>query len=150
MTKIKFLATAAFALLAFALFAQPAQAQQPRYLHALSNLRMARAWLKAVQQPEFAERRHGAYDEINHAIDEIKKACRDDGKNDTWTPPPMGGGNLMEPYNSAYRLLGEARDDVAAGVDLPQSVGQQMKALKHIDMARDNVGEIIRKAHGQP
>jgi hypothetical protein len=150
MTRFKFLASAALAVLSLAIFAQPAQAQQPQYLHALSNLRMARAWLKAMDgNPSFSDRRHETIEEINHAIDEIKKACRDDGKNDSWTPPPQSPAR-PDPYITAYHLLIDAHNNVSAGVDQPQSMGQQAKALHHIDQARDNVHEIVDRAHGRP
>jgi hypothetical protein len=44
----------------------------------------------------------------------------------------------------------DAHSNVSSGVDLPQSVGQQMKALNHIDKARDNVQQIVDRAHGRP
>jgi hypothetical protein len=134
---VKTLATAVFGLSAFLLFAlgTPAQAQRPHYLHALSNLREARALLQSDSRPGFGSERDRAIGEIDRAIDEVREAVRDEGRNPHRTPPPAGG-DPNRPLRSALALLDEARQDIASGTDETGHVGLQMRALRHIDEAR--------------
>jgi hypothetical protein len=148
---LKSLTLAATALLTLMILAPstPAQAQGPRYLHALSNLRMARAWIQSDGRPQFSDIRKHAVHEIDKAIDEVKKAARDDGKYTNWTPPPSSGGNPATPITSALTLLDEAHGDVGAGQDAPENMGLQVRALQHIDAARQDLQEIRRIVAGQ-
>ncbi len=130
------LAASVLSILLLLTASTPTGAQTPRYLHALSNLRMARAWLQADGRPQYAAERHRAIDEIDRAIGEIKHAARDDGKNLNFQPPPSSGGNPSAPLHSAMKLLDEARQDIADTPDQPGNVGLQVRALQHIDGAR--------------
>jgi len=134
----KIFAAAAIGLSAFLLFAlgTQAQAQRPRYLHALSNLREARELLQTDRRPGFIGARDRAIGEIDRAIDEVKAAVRDEGRNPHFTPPPAGG-DPNRPLHSALNLLDVAREDVAFGTDETGHVGLQMRALRHIDEARE-------------
>ena len=137
MRSLKSLTVAAFALLTF-LFLAPAiqaHAQFPAYLHALSDLRSARAYLEYDTRPAWAGHRQHAIDQINKAIDDIKVAARDDGKNPWHTPPPQSGGSEGWPIHSAVKLLREARGDVDHGHDLPENHGLQERSIDHIDHA---------------
>jgi len=147
----KSLAAAAFALLTFAFLmpATPAHAQSPAYLHALSDLRQARGWLESDSRPAMAAERRHAIEEINHAIDEVKKAATDDGKNDHFTPPPQSAGNPSAPLHSALTLLDEAHGDIARGHDRPENLDLQARALQHIDEARHSVDHAIRISEGR-
>jgi len=137
MRSLKSLTAAAFALLTF-LFLAPAiqaHAQFPAYLHALSDLRSARAFLEYDTRPAWAGHRQHAIDQINKAIDDIKVAARDDGKNPWHTPPPQSGGNPGWPIHSAVKLLREARRDVDHGEDAPENAGLRIRSVEHIDKA---------------
>ena len=137
MRSMKSLAVAAFGLLTF-LFLTPAiqaHAQLPAYLHAISDLRTARAYLEMDTRPAQAGARDYAIKEINHAIDEMKRAAVDDGKNIWHTPPPQSGGNPGWPIRSAVRLLREARRDVDHGEDTPENAGLRIRSVEHIDKA---------------
>lgn len=137
MRSLKSLTVAAFALLTF-LFLAPAtqaHAQLPAYLHALSDLRSARAYLEYDTRPAWAGHRQHAIDQINKAIDDIKVAARDDGKNPWHTPPPQSGGSEGWPIHSAVKLLREARGDVDHGHDLPENSGLRERSIEHIDHA---------------
>jgi len=128
---------AGFALLTLFLLvpATPASAQGPKYLHALSDLRSARAYLQMDTRPDLANPVDHAIKEIDKAINEMKKAAERDGK-DIWvTPPPQSGGNPAAPFHNAIRLLREARADVETGVDLPENNGLREWSIKHIDDA---------------
>jgi len=129
--------SAAFALLTFLALAPatPAHAQAPAYLHALSDLRAAREYLKLDTRPSAAGACYHATDEINKAIGEMKRAARDDGKNPDITPPPQSAGNPGWPIHSAEKLLREARRDVDHGRDLPENMGLRERSIEHIDKA---------------
>jgi len=145
MRVFKSLTALVFALMALLLLAPatPAHAKEPAYLHALSDLRTARAWIESDHRHEFGDERHHATDEIDHAIDEVKKAARDDGKDTHFTPPPQSGGDPWTPLRSARKLLDEAHRDIADGVDRPENRGLQDRALRHIDEAHHTLDMLI-------
>jgi hypothetical protein len=134
----KQLTAAVFGLSAFLLLAlgTPAQAQRPHYLHALSDLREARELLQMDNRPGFTGARDHAIEEIERAMHEVAAAVRDEGRNPHHTPPPQSGGDPNRPLRSALRLLNEAHGDVASGTDETGHQGLQMRALHHIDEAR--------------
>jgi hypothetical protein len=137
MRSFKSLTVAAFALLTF-LFLAPAiqaHAQFPAYLHAISDLRSARAYLQMDTRPQQQAARDIAIREINRAIDDMKRAAVEDNKNPWRTPPPQSGGNPNWPIHSAVKLLREARHDVESGRDAPENVGLQVHSIEHIDRA---------------
>lgn len=127
----------AFSLMAVLLLVPAAltHAQEPAYLHALSDLRTAREYLKMDTRSFSAGARDIAIQEITRAIDEMKKAARDDGKNPAFTPPPQGEGNPNRPIQSAATLLIEARRDVDHGRDRPENAGLRERSVIHIDKA---------------
>lgn len=133
---LKSLGAAACALMALAVFAAatPAQAQEPHYLHALSDLRTARDYIQFDQGQFNGERRH-AVEEINKAIAEIKHAAWDDGKNTQFAPPAQGVTTGWAPIHHANEWLARAKGDVAQGVDTPQNQGLRDRALFHITEA---------------
>jgi hypothetical protein len=136
---------AACALLTILLLSHsaPAQAQFPAYLHAISNLRTARAYLEMDARPKFEGHRRHAIEEMNKAISEMKKAAIDDGKNPWEAPGPQSGGDPAAPIHTALKLLDEAHDDVGSGTDSPENRGLQMRSLKHIDEARQALHHIL-------
>jgi hypothetical protein len=121
--------------------------EHPAYLHALSDLRDARAHLQ--HRPgggELREQEKKAVHEINDAIDEIKKAAIDDGKdiNDhKEVDAPMDWpGHLRR----AMELLDKAHHDIARDEDNRFAQGLQQRALMHIEKARHHVAEAIELA----
>ena len=141
----KSLASVAFGLSAFLLLALavPAQAQHPAYMHALSNLRQARALLQTDSRSGFREEKNRAMDEIDRAIQEVRRAVREEGRESRWTPPPATQGDPDRPLRSAMTLLDEAHGDVARGVDTSDYRGLQNRALRHIDEARRALGHAV-------
>jgi hypothetical protein len=135
----------AFGLTAFLLFAlaTPARAEHPSYLHALSNLRQARALLQTDNRPGQAGARDRAIEEIDKAIQEVKRAVREEGRESRWTPPPATQGDPDRPMRSALGLLDDAHSDVARGVDESTFQGLQERALRHIDEARHALDHAI-------
>ncbi len=120
-------------------------AEHPYYLHALSDLRAARwmiehrpgNWDKTVDEVQ-------AVKEIDAAINEIKKAALDDGKDINDHPRvdehPDHAGRLHD----AMDFLRKARKDVAQDEDNKFSQGLQGRAFMHIDGA---LGAVKRAIH---
>ncbi|MGD0295309.1 MAG: hypothetical protein ABSB30_15795 [Terracidiphilus sp.] len=138
MRSLKSFIVAAFALSTFLFLmpAKPAHAQFPAYLHALSDLRTARAYLQMPVKPEAKNACKHAAKEISRAINDIAQAASSDGKNPEVVPPPQGGGgNANWPIHSAVKLLKEARTDIEHGRDLPENKGLREHSLEHIDKA---------------
>ena len=65
----------------------PALAVHPAYLHAISDLRYARALLYREDWREVMRDQRAAVEEIDRAIGEAKRAAIDDGKNPNDHPP---------------------------------------------------------------
>jgi len=110
-------------------------ARHPRYLHALSDLRLARAYLEhRTDNDRRADEQDHAIRKINDAINEIKRASIDDGKSLDDHPPidtNLRGGR----YHKVLELLDSAHRDVTMEEDDPQAQGLQGRVIKHIDEA---------------
>jgi hypothetical protein len=139
---------ATVAILALVVLAVPAnlQAQQvpgphPAYLHALSDLRMARAFLfdNWSYNRNYNQDKH-AIAEIDLAIAEIKKAAIDDGKNLNDHPIVDRRLSPRDRFNYADQLLMKAKRDLAHAEDVPAARGLRDRALQHINIAEDIVG----------
>ena len=132
----KNLGIAVCALAALAIFTtRPAQAQEPHYLRALSELRTARDYIQFDKGRPHGGERHHAVEEINKAIEEIKHAAWDDGKNTQFAPPDHGVTSGWAPIHQAARWMASARGHVAEGVDNPQNTGLRDRIIFHIDDA---------------
>jgi hypothetical protein len=142
---LKSMTVAFCALMAGVFFAMttPARAQEPHYLHALSDLRTARDYIEFDHRPMFGHERHHAVDEINKAIEEIKHAAWDDGKNTQFAPPAHGVTDPWAPLHQAIHWLDEAHARVSEGVDQPENRGLRDRAILHIDQARHTLHSII-------
>jgi len=144
----------AFAMLATLLFvpayvsATPAPGRDhPAYLHALTDLRAARAHLQRPDGGELREQEKKAIHEIDDAIGEIKKAAIEDHKDLNDHPPVDAhlewGGRLRR----ALELLDKAHNDIAHDEDNGFAQGLQARALEHIDKAHHHVKEAIEITH---
>ena len=144
----KKLATGICAAAAFVFFvtAAPVQAQEPHYLHALSDLRTARDYINSDHRPGFQGQRDIAIAEINKAIDEIKHAAWDDGKNTRFTPP-SGMVDPWFPLHEAMKALHQAHQNADQGVDIPQNEGLHHRAVVHIELAETTVSRILQNEH---
>jgi hypothetical protein len=108
----------------------------PRYLHALSDLRHARACLdKLAMNEQRDELEQRAIEKIDDAINEIKRASIDDGKNLNDHPPIDTHLRRGDRYRKALELLDAAHRDVSLEEDDPQSQGLQGRIIAHIDQA---------------
>jgi hypothetical protein len=118
----------------------------PAYLHAITDMRMARAYIEADQRPEFYPQKRHAVQEITAAIIEIKGASIDDGKDPNYAPQTDSRGMASGPFHEALRLLRKAHDDCNSGLDLPNAAGMKFRALQHIDEASHTIDRMIRES----
>jgi len=132
--------------LALCATATPARAQGPSYLQALADLRTARDYIQSDHRPEFGGERHHAVDEINKAIEEIKHAAWDDGKNTKYAPPAAGITDPWAPMRMAANWLADAIKQVNSSQDQPANQGLQQRATMHIAEARHTIGTVIQMA----
>lgn len=127
---------------------ESAPAHHPAYLHALTDLRNARAWLARPANAVVKWDENRAIREIDAAIHEIKIASIDDGKDISIHEPvdrPTWGGRLQR----AQELLAKARNDISEEEDSPSSQVHAMRgrALGHIANAERAVQEGMEDAH---
>ena len=118
--------------------------RHPAYLHALTDLRHARAHLENLA-PTYhmdKEEQH-AIEEIDRAIDEIKRASIDDGKNLNDHPPVDAQMERRGRFHRALELLDKAHNDIAREEDDPSVRGLRDRALHHIDEAHRIVDHLI-------
>lgn len=147
---MKLLAKLAFPMLFFALVsalvpaASSAQGKHPAYLHALTDLRHARAHLEHHDGGELRHEEKEAIHHIDDAIAEIKKAAIDDGKDLNDHPPVDAGMDYTGRLHRARQLLGKAREDIAHEEDNAFAQGLQQRAFHHIDEAIREVDAAIR------
>jgi hypothetical protein len=127
--------------------AAPAPAKDhPAYLHALTDLRHARAHLQRPDGGELREQEKKAIHEIDAAIEEIKKAAIDDGKDLNDHPPVDLKMDWRGRLHRALELLDKAHRDVSEDEDNQRAQGLQQRALLHIDKAHHHVEEAIQLA----
>jgi hypothetical protein len=119
--------------------AQPAPypaPDHPFYLHALSDLRLARAYLERPGNGGTERNEDRAIDEIDGAINEIKHASIDDGK-DIHDHDPV---DTTLPWTGRFQksldLLNKTYHDCSREEDDPGTRGLQRRILGHIDAAR--------------
>ena len=122
--------------------------RHPAYLHALTDLRHARAHLEspAATYHMDKEEQH-AIEEIDKAIDEIKRAAIWDGKNLNDHPPVDAGMDRAGRFRRALELLDRAHNDIAREEDDPSSRGLRNRAIHHIDEAHHIVDHLVVQAH---
>ena len=110
--------------------------KHPYYLHALSDLRAAR-WLLNHRPGDAAVSAHEdvALTEIQRAIEEIKHAAIDDGKNLEDHPAVQGEFDHRGRLHKALDILQRTRKDIAHEEDDPMTRGLRDRAWQHIDEA---------------
>lgn len=121
--------------------------RHPAYLHALTDLRHARAHLEspAATYHMDKEEQH-AIEEIDKAIDEIKRAAIWDGKNLNDHPPVDARMDRAGRFHRAMELLDRAHNDIAREEDDPSSRGLRNRAIHHIDEAHHIVDHLVVQA----
>jgi len=110
--------------------------RHPAYLHALSDLRAAR-WLIEHRPGDWAQTadEQESVRQIDAAINDIKKAAFDDGKNINDHPPLDDHPDHRGRIHEALQFLGKARSDIAHEEDNAFADGLRDRAIGHIDAA---------------
>lgn len=123
--------------------------KHPAYLHALTDLRHARAHLyRLTPSDRMNDEEERAIAEIDRAIAEIKRASIDDGKNLNDHPPVDARLGHKGRYHRALELLDKAHNDIAREEDDSWARGLRNRALGHIDEAHRIVDRLIVQASG--
>jgi len=122
---------------------QPPQAH-PAYLHALSDLRDARAHLQRPDGGALRDEEKKAIHEIDVAVSEIKKASIDDGKNINDHVPVDSHLAWPDRLQRAIELLNKAHHDISQEEDNTFAQGLRARAIMHIDSAHHDVEEAMR------
>jgi len=120
-----------------------AQGRHPAYIHSLSDLRTARALLQRPDGGPLHQQEKDACHELDKAIDEIKKAAADVGKDLDEHPPIDTSLDWRGRLHKALELIDKAHQDVSREEDDPVAQAPQQRALEHIDKARMHVKEAI-------
>jgi len=145
--KMILMATCAVLLLtAFAAADTPGA--HPAYLHALTDLRHARAHLDRLTPNERVDAdEQRAIDAIDAAIREVKEAAIDDGKPLSDHPPVDAHWSHADRLRRAMELLDSAHKDIDERESDGFAKGLKKRALHHIDEARDAVHHAMKAEH---
>jgi len=139
MLKTAIAVLAAVVTLPLAVMAQ----RHPGYLHALSDLRYARELLEHGEWGRVGPHREHAISEIDRAIEELRRAAIDDGRNPDRRPPIEERWGPRDRLHRAEEALGRARDSISREEDNPEAREWRDRAYRHIDEARHAVHEAI-------
>ena len=125
--------------------------KHPAYMHALSDLRLARSFLARPAgklQVKWDENR--AIREIDAAIHEIKEASIDDGKNVDDHPPVDAGMMWGDRLHKSLELIETARRDLNEEEDNGFARGLKARAIGHVDIAARDIKEGMEDAARMP
>jgi hypothetical protein len=118
----------------------------PAYLHALSDLRAAR-WLikhRPANGWHVAHQEDDAWRDIERAINEIKHAAIDDGKDLDDHPPVQNEGDHGGRLHQARELLQKVRGDLSSAEENGHARGLKHRAMRHVDDAIKHLDYAIR------
>lgn len=118
--------------------------EHPAYLHALSDLRLMRAYLEHTTPTgkTNAEEQH-AIDEINAAIGLIRQAAIDDGKPLNYHPPVDADLTPGDRYRHAREAGNAAWQDLNKEEDNGWAHDLKHHAMKHIEHANHTIDHIM-------
>jgi len=112
------------------------QGQHPAYLHALTDLRTARAHLERPNHGALQAQERDAIRDIDETINDIKKASIWDGKDLNDHPPVDAKLDWPGRLHRAIELLNKAHSDIAQDEDNKFAQGLQQRAFGHLDAAK--------------
>jgi hypothetical protein len=119
----------------------PVAGAHPAYLHALSDLRLARALLRGWVNPLIGMQMQQAVEEIERAVNDIVEAAISDGKNIEDHPPIDAALDNRGRLVRAHELLNKAYNDIDQRETNPADLALRSKALGHISKARQDLNE---------
>jgi hypothetical protein len=110
--------------------------RHPAYRHALSELRTAR-WLIQHREGDMAMqwKEDEAVGQIDGAIEDLKHAAADDGKNLDDHQPVDAPQELRGRLRNAHELLEGARSDISGVEDDPVARQSRNHAFEHVEHA---------------
>ena len=117
--------------------------RHPAYLHALTDLRAARAMMERPAKPDVKWDENKAIREIDAAIKEIKDASIDDGKPLEDHPPIDTKINHRDRLKAAMELLVKSAKDIEEKEDNAWAKGLRNRAVNHIRAAEKAVREAV-------
>lgn len=122
----------------------PVAEAHPAYLHALADLRMARALLARPAHPDVKWDEQTGIREIDAAINEIRQASIDDGKPLGDHPPIDAKWNHRDRLRQAMTLLDKSAKDITERESNDFAKGLRGRAVDHIHGAVHAIEEAIR------
>lgn len=122
----------------------PIPAIHPAYLHAISDLRYARALLYREDWRPVMRDQQAAVDEIDRAIAEARRAAIDDGKNPDDHPPIDRGLGWEGRFRKAMELLNSAERDLSEAETNGGAAGWRNAALGNVRNAKAFVAKAMR------
>ena len=148
MKQVKMILMAVCAIVLLSAFAAAdTPGAHPAYLHALTDLRHARAHINvATPNGRVDADEQRAIEEIDAAIREVKEAAIDDGKNINDHPPVDARADRPGRLRRAIELLNSAHDDIDRHESDGYARGLKKRALHHIDEARRAVHHAMKAA----
>jgi len=121
-------------------------AEHPYYGHAMSDLRQARALLARPDAQPVQDDERWAVGAIDAALNEMKQAAIEDGKN-PWQPQPVDARlSPTDRFHQALQLLDQAKRDASHREDDPWVRDLQGRILHHIDDAHRATQQAIADA----
>lgn len=114
----------------------PIPAAQPRYLHAISDLRTARALLYRPDWRDVMRNQRAAVEEIDRAIGAARAAAIDDGRNPNEAAPVDARMGWGDRFRRAMELLNSAERDLSVGEDNRAAAGWRVTALANVANAK--------------
>lgn len=121
--------------------------KHPEYLHALTDLRSARGYLDKLGSDDTVDNDSmQAIRQIDAAINEIKRASIDDGKDLRDHPPIDAHIKRTDRFHKAIELLDKARNDVSQEEDDAAARGLKDRALRYIADAHRAIDHAISAA----
>jgi hypothetical protein len=115
----------------------------PFYLHALADLRDARAHLEHLSSDPVDHAEEHAIHAIDEAIGELKRAAIDDGKDIHDHLPVDAHLKRTDRYHKALELLDKAQKDCSHDEEQSDTRGLQKRVVRHIEEARHEVHRVI-------
>jgi len=149
LVKVSLIAVALACLLPIASQEVLAQGKHPHYLHALSDLRDARAHLERPDGGALRQQEKDAIHHIDEAIGEIKLASIDDGKNIADHAPVDAHMPWQGRLHKSRDLIDKAIADCSKEEDDPHTQGLQARIVEHLHKAHHHVDEAIAIAESR-